>query len=107
MASVKPATVTSSIKGFHAYHRSPNISQKLKHVLEEIKRHSNTAIKVVGDANETIGYIPDALSKLVAPALEKEIMLSVEAEVTGHSPLAAEVKWTLGGRIEVPRIYKF
>ena len=107
MASVEPATVTSSIKGFHVYRGNSNISQKLKDVLEEIKRHSNTAIKVVGNPNETIGYIPDALSKLVAPALKKEVMLSVEAEVTGHSPLAAEVKWTLGGRIEVPCIYKF
>ena len=36
-------------------------------------RHSNTAIEVVGDANETIGPIPDELSKVVAPALKKGI----------------------------------
>ena len=30
MASVKPATVTSSIKSFHVYRRSTNISQTLK-----------------------------------------------------------------------------
>ena len=107
MASVKPATVTSSIKSFHVYRRSTNISQTLKDVLEETKRHSNTAIKVVGDANETIGHIPDALSKLVAPAIKKEIMLTVEAEVTGYSSDTAEIKWTLGDRIEVPCIYKF
>ena len=36
MASVKLATVTSSIKGFHVYRRSPDIGEKLKCVLEEI-----------------------------------------------------------------------
>ena len=36
---------------------------------------SNTAIKVFGDGNETIR--PDELSKVVAPALKKEIVLSV------------------------------
>ena len=55
MASVKLATVTSSIKGFHVYRRSQDIGEKL----EETNRHSSTAIKIVGDANETIGHIPD------------------------------------------------
>ena len=56
MASVKLVTVTSTIKGFHVYRRSPNIGEKLKCVLEDTNRHSNTAIKVVGDANEKIGH---------------------------------------------------
>ena len=34
-------------------------------------------------------------------------MLSVAAEVTGHLRDAAEGKWTLGGGIEVPCIYRF
>ena len=85
MASVKLATVTSSIKGFLVYRRSPDIGEKLKCVLEETNRYSNTSIKVVGDANETIGHIPDGICKVVAPALKKEILLLVEAEVTGHS----------------------
>ena len=58
MASVKLATVTSSIKGFHVYRRSPDIGEKLKCVLEGTNRHSNTVIMVVGDANETIGHTP-------------------------------------------------
>ena len=107
MASVKLATVTSSIKGFHVYRRSPDIGDKVKCVLEETNRHSNTAIKVVGDANETMGLVPDGLSKLVAPVLKKEIVLSVEAEVTGYPRDAAEGKLTLGGGIEVPCIYRF
>ena len=98
MASVKLATVTSSIKGFHVYRRSPDIGEKLKCVVVETNRHSHAAMKVVGDANETIGHIPHGLSKVVAPALEKEIVLSVDAEATGHPRDAAEGKWTLGGR---------
>ena len=69
MASVKLATVNSSIKGLHVYRGNPDIGGKLKCVLEETNRHSNTAIKIVGDANEAIGDIPDGLSKVVAPAL--------------------------------------
>ena len=69
--------------------------------------HSNTAIKVVGDANETTGHIPDEIPKVVAPALKKEIVLSVEAEVTGYPRDAAEGKWTLGCGIKVPCIYRF
>ena len=38
---------------------------------------------------------------MVAPALKKEIVLSVEAEVTGHPFDSAERKWTLRGGIEV------
>ena len=55
-------TITSWIKGFQVYRRSPDIGEKLKWVLEETKRHSNTAIEVVRDANETTGHIPDRLS---------------------------------------------
>ena len=48
---------SSSIKGFHVYRRSPDIGEKLKYVPEETNRHSNTAIKVVGDTNELHGFI--------------------------------------------------
>ena len=80
--------------------QSKGVREKLKCILEETNRHSNTAIKVVGDTNETIRHIPDGLSKVVASALKKEIVLSVEAEVTGHPRHAAEGKWTLGGGIK-------
>ena len=107
MASVKLATITSSSKGFHVYRRSTDIGEKLKFLLEETNRHSNTVIKIVGDANETTGNVPDGLFKVVATALKKEIVLSVEAELNGHPRDAAEEKWTLGGGIEVPCICRF
>ena len=44
---------------------------------------------------------------MVAPSLKKEIVLSIETEVNGHSRDVAEGKWTLGGGIEVPCIYRF
>ena len=100
MASVKLATVTLS--------RSPNIREKLNCVLEETNRHSNTAIKIVGDVNETIGHTPDGLSKVVAPALKKK---KIRAFSWGWSDWTSswcsEGKWTLGGGIEVPCIYWF
>ena len=107
MVSVKLAMVTSWIKSFHVHRRSPDIGEKLKCVLEETNRHSNTAIKFAADANETTGHIPDGLSKVIAPALKKEMVLWVEAEVTVHPRDAAVGKWTLGGGIQVPCIYRF
>ena len=68
--------VTSSIKGFCVYRRSPDIGEKLKYLLEETNRHSSTAIKVAEDATKTIGHIPDGLSKVVAPALKKNCAFS-------------------------------
>ena len=44
---------------------------------------------------------------MVAPSLKKEIVLSIETEVNGDPRDAAEEKWTLGGGIEVPCIYRF
>ena len=41
------------------------------------------------------------------PALKKELVVSVEAEVIGRSCDAAEGKWTLGGGIEVRCNYRF
>ena len=78
---MKLVMIISSVKAFHVYQRSPDIGEKLKCVLEEENRHSNVTIKVAGDANETIGHIPEGLSKVVAPALKKEIVLFVDAEV--------------------------
>ena len=98
---------TSSIKSFYVYRKSPDIIAKLKYVLEETSRHSNTAITVLRNTKESIGHIPDGLSKVVTPALKKEIVLSVEAEVTGHHRDAAEGKWTLVSGIKVPCIYRF
>ena len=64
-------------------------------------------IKVVGDANETIGSKPDGLPKVVAIVLKKKSLFSVEAEVTGHPHDAADGKWILGGTTKVPCIYRF
>ena len=72
MTSVKLATVTSSIKGFHVFRRSPDTGEKLKCVLEETNKHSSTTIKVFGDVNETIGHIASGISKVAAPALKKK-----------------------------------
>lgn len=62
MASVKLAKVYSLIKGFNVYQRKSNIGKKLNCVLDEQKRHCNTAIKLVWDDYETIGHMPIGLS---------------------------------------------
>ena len=44
---------------------------------------------------------------MAAPALKKEIVLSVGADVTRHPRDAAEGQLKLGGGIEVQCIYRF
>ena len=62
--------------------------------------------RLFGTPIRYIGYILDGLSNVVAPAVKKEFVISVQAEVTGYPRDAAEGKWTLGGEIEVPCIYR-
>ena len=49
-------------------------------------------------------YLMDYLMNVVAPAVKKEFVISVRAEVTGYPRDAAEGKWMQGGGIEVPCI---
>ena len=46
----------------------------------------------------------DYLINVVAPAVKKEFVISVRAEVTGYPRDAAEGKWMQGRGIEVPCI---
>ena len=106
MASVKLAKVSSKIKGYHVYCRRCKLGDILACNLEQENPHSRNAIKVLlVSENETIGHVPEALSKVLAPDLEKGIIIAMEAEVTGLPRDAPEGKWTLGGGIEIPCTY--
>ena len=61
----------------------PDNGEKLDYVLDEGNRQSNTTVKVVWDANETIG-LPDGISKAIFSVLKNEIVLTIETEVVGH-----------------------
>ena len=77
--------LTSSIKGFHFYQRTPDVSKTLKSVLEETNRHSNTALKVVGTPIKQLDvYLMDYLRPL-----HQQNKLP---EVTGHFRDATEGK---------------
>lgn len=80
------------MKGFLVYWRKSNVDEKVNRVLSKRKRHSNTAIKVVWDANEGIGDMFERLSKVIAPVLKSEIVLTIEVEVFGHPRDAREGK---------------
>ena len=63
--------LTSSIKGFHFYQRTPDVSKTLKSVLEETNRHRHRnrhSNQGCWDANQTAGCIPDGLFKAFASA---------------------------------------
>ena len=87
---VSPDQSKGQIRRFHRFHLNLHPHPYIRYLHILISSH-------------TIGHIPET----VAPALKKEIVLSVEAEVTGHHRDAAEEKWTLRGGIEVPCVYRF
>ena len=104
MATVKLTMVTSSVKGFHVYRGSPDIGEIVK-CTGETNRHSNTAIKVVGDANETIGHVPNGLSKVVTPSLNKKSCFQLRLKWP-DIPVMQLKEWTFRGGIKAC-IYRF
>ena len=55
----------------------------------------------------SIGYIPGGLSKVIAPVLEKQIILTTEADLTAYPRHAPEGRCMLGGGIKVQCMYTF
>ena len=103
---VKLAKISSTIKSNRFYSKSTNFGEILKSVLEPCNKHSRNAIKVLLTKRESIGHVPETLSKILAPEMAKEMLLSLEAEVTGSPRDVPEVKWVLGREIEIPCTYK-
>ena len=95
--SVKLAKISTTIKGYHFYFKSWNFREILKCVLEPGNKHSGNAIKVLSTKGETIVHIPETLTKILAPEMTKETILSLESEAAGSPRDLPEGKWVLGG----------
>ena len=94
------------IKGYRFYFKSSNFGEILKCVLEPGNKHSSNARKVLSTKGERIGHVPETLAKIIAPEMAKEMIMSLEAEVSGSRRDALEGKWLLDGEIEIPCTYK-
>ena len=92
------ATLTSRVKGFHAYKKQVDIGTKLHCEFEPENSLCKKAILVKTKEGDTAGHVPDILAHAVAPETSGENIVSIQAIVTGE-PRSAP------GGIETPCKY--
>ena len=99
------ATLTSRVKGFHAYKKQVDIGTKLHCELEPENSLCKKAIIVKTKEGDTVGHVPDLLAHALAPEISGGNIVSIEAIVTGEPSSAPEGTWVMGGAIETPCKY--
>ena len=98
------ATLTSRVKGFHAYKKQVDIGTKLHCELEPENSLCKKAIIVKTKKGDTVGHVPDLLVHALAPEIGGENIVSIEAIVTSEPRSTPEGMWVIGG-IETPCKY--
>ena len=63
------ATLTSRVKGFHAYKKQVDIGTKLHCELEPENSLCKKAIIVKTKEGDTVGHVPDLLAHALAPEI--------------------------------------
>ena len=99
------ATLTSRVKGFHAYKKQVATGTKLYCELELKNSACKKAIIVKTKKGDTVGHVPDLPAHALAPKISGGNIVSVEAVVTGKPRSAPEGTWVIGGGIETS--YKY
>ena len=99
------AKIKSAVKGHHVYCFDVAIGYEFQCELQPTNMYSNHAI-IVKRSDNTVGHVPDALAQKSVPLLENSMVEYMEAVVTEMPRDALEGKWTLGGGIEIPCVYK-
>ena len=101
------ATLTSRVKGFHAYKKQVDIGTKLHCELEPENSVCKKAIIVKTKEGDTVSHVPDLLAHVLAPEISGRNIVSIETIVTGEPRSAPEGTWEIGGGIETPCNYLF
>ena len=99
------ATLTSSVKGFHAYKNKLILDQNYIASLNWKILSAKKAIIVKTKEGDTVGHVPDLLPHALAPEISGGNIVSIEAIVTGEPSSAPEGTWVMGGAIETPCKY--
>ena len=94
------ATLTSRVKGFHAYKKQVDIGTKLHCELEPENSLCKKAVIVKTKEGDKVGYVLDLLAHALAPKISGGNIVSNEAIVTGEPRSAPEGTWVIGGGIE-------
>ena len=99
------ATLTSRVKGFHAYKIQFDIGTKPHCELNPDSSLCKKAIIVKTKEGDTVGHVPDLLAHALAPEISGGNIVSIEAIVSGEPRSAPEGTWMIGGGIETPCKY--
>ena len=104
--SVLLGSLTSRIKGDHAYRSGVKVDDRLFCTIEPDNKHSDNAIVVKSGNNDIVGHVPETLAKKIFNFMKSQQIEIMDSEVTGDPRPAAEGKWVLGGDIEIPCKYR-
>ena len=99
------ATLTSRVKGLHAYKKQVDTGTKLHCELEPENSLCKKAIIVKTKERDTVDHVPDLLARALAPGISSGNIESIETIVTGEPRSAPEGKWVIGDCIETPCKY--
>ena len=90
--SVLLHSLTSRIKGDHAYKSGVKVGDRFFCTTEPDNKHSDNAIVVKAGNNEIVGHIPEALAKKLFNFLKSQQIEIMDSEVTGNPISAPEGK---------------
>ena len=76
--SVLLASLTSRIKGDHAYRSGAKVSDRLFCTIESDNKHSNNAIVVKSVNDDIVSHVPETLIQLFQKLIQKIIQLYEE-----------------------------
>ena len=92
--SVLLESLTSRIKGDHAYRSGVKVGDRLFCTNEPNNKHSNNAI-VVKSRNDIVGHVPETLAKKLFNFTKSQQIEIMDIEVTGDPRSAPERKWVI------------
>ena len=104
--SVLLASLTSRIKGDHAYSSGVKICDRLFCTIEPDNKHNVNTIVVRLGNDDIIGHVPETLAKQLFTFMKRQQIEIMDSEVPGNPRPAPEAKWVIGGGIEITCKYR-
>ena len=104
--SVLLGSLTSRIKGDHAYKSGVKVGDHLFCTIEPDNKHSDNAILFKLGNNDIVGLVLETRVKRLFNFMKSQPIEIMDSEVTGDVKPAPEGKWVIGSGIEIPCKYK-
>ena len=94
--SVLLGSLTSKIKGDHAYRSNMKVVDRLFCTIEPDNMPSDNAIVVKSGNDDIVGHVPKTLAKKLFNFMKSQHIEIMDNEVTGDPRPAPERKWVIG-----------